>query len=407
MHASSWLKLTLLAALSPQALAQVLADPATDKAGLVARDGPWQLGDPAPDDDGTHPGTYPPKIPKGATKPSGHGNGGAHGKRSDEDFLNAHPGARRNGLDLNGNILSRGHGLRTSPKDWHNPMLPHVTKSPEALKEEKEARQAAAKAEQAVAKAEQAAAKAEQAAATSQQTAVSPRLNFEQPVRFLHNRRSVESDPVSQGQIAARSDDSDSGKLGVDADGNPIYKNRGSRRTGRTGRVVARQEQPSTLERRLQPLRGDNLDFKSSNTKKTKKKHKKKNKGKNKKKSSEQDESAPLPRDNDVYNEDGSFHKHAARRDLEPRMQPLRIDNLDPNEQDESAPLPRDNPVYDEDGSFHKHAARRDLEPRTLPKYQGDNQDPADSDRDVHMDDGSFAPQGGRRPPRRPRAFNA
>ncbi|KAI6573167.1 hypothetical protein MCOR06_011608, partial [Pyricularia oryzae] len=69
-------------------------------------------------------------------------------------------------------------------------------------------------------------------------------------------------------------------------------------------------------------------------------------------------------------------------------------DETTPEEQ-QGDPRPRENNVYNPDGSFNKYAARG-LEARTEPKYYDANADPSSRDKGVHMDDGSIAPHGRR-----------
>ncbi|TLD19079.1 hypothetical protein PspLS_09835 [Pyricularia sp. CBS 133598] len=402
MRVSTWFKFTLLAALSPQALAEVLADHGADKARLVARCEPsHKIGQPHPDD-GCQ-ATYPPQVSAGlVVKPAPKDTitapppGTVHNKRSKET-LTRFPGLRENDRDENGNELEWGEGMKISQVERANPYLPGIANREEVMKMREERRRREA----------------------IEKNAPSPRPShqrLEQPSRFPHNRRSVLSDSAPRGRITARGydRDSDSGKGGVDLDGEPIYKLDRGHRTHRTGRVFARSNPDAKkmgVDAEGNPISKDGKIhhphrrvFARSNP--------------DAKKMGVDEEGNPISKDR--QNRHPRRDSKVSARDERPATLEARLVSKMPEdlqlgpprpkpkpkkakegssteEKEEGDPRPRENPVYNEDGSFHKHAARRrGLEARNVPKYFDANVDPSSRDKGVHMDDGSIAPHGRR-----------
>ncbi|KAI6313697.1 hypothetical protein MCOR30_010182 [Pyricularia oryzae] len=376
MHISSWLKFTLLAALGPQALAKIIADQGADKGTLGASGRPHSFRDPLPGDDDNHGAGSPPPgvvVPRPHDTTTAPHPGTIHNKRTSE-ALRRFPELRENNLDEHGRELKWGEGKRLPPNLWPNSFLPQMGYRPEENKggENKE-----------------------------QAHSPSPRRGGQQS-SFPKSPRSVE------GRIAARSNDPDAGKQGVDADGNPISKLGRVHRIQRGRRVSPRGEEPSVLEARARPVLTTEPKSKSPKAKKPKEPKEPKDET-----TPEEQQGDPRPRENNVYNPDGSFNKYAARG-LEARARPVLTtepkpkspkakkpkepkepkDETTPEEQ-QGDPRPRENNVYNPDGSFNKYAARG-LEARTEPKYYDANADPSSRDKGVHMDDGSIAPHGRR-----------
>ncbi|KAI6346761.1 hypothetical protein MCOR25_010969 [Pyricularia grisea] len=338
MRVSSWLKFTVLAALSTQALADVLVDHGADKVGLVARDLPYNLGDPHP-----HPGdtgSYPAQTPPGRDVR------GSRGESTGAPSHNRNHNKRGNDKkpyftsekshDDHGVSPKWGEGKRLPQNKWPNPFLPN-TANPEAFSKEK---------------------KEDHAQSSTENPSKETNKHGAYPQAALHIRRSVQSESAPHGQIAARADDdTHSDKQGVDPNGDPIYKNGKGHRSHRNRKVLSRSEEPYTGKARLIHKMPEDLQSMPPTSPK-------------------------------------SFTPPESPRS--PKS-PKKTKTQTSTWTEEAAPLPRDNQVYNPDGSFHKHAARRDLEARNEPKYHDPYADPSSRDKGVHMHDGSIAPHG-RRP---------
>ncbi|KAI6348466.1 hypothetical protein MCOR25_010798 [Pyricularia grisea] len=392
MRVSSWLKFTVLAALGPQALAEVLADHGADTASLVARDHPYDLGEPHPQPGDTV--SYPPRIPPAGThnSPSYATNGASHKsnhhKRGDKGEQHY---ATDNNYDDHGRNLKWGEGRKLPQNQWSNPFMPHTARKEEFEKKKEDHPQ------------------------KSKEVHTCEAC----PQASLHTRRSVQSESAPQGHIAARADDDTrSGKLGVDEHGNPIYKGR----HGRSTRIVARADDDAHwgkqgVDEHGNPIRKNRHGRPTRIVARADDPH-----------------SGKLGVDehgNPIKKNGRGQRSHRNRKVLSRRMQPTSNIPEDlqpmpptspkspksPNSSrktktqtstgtGEAAPLPRDNQVYNDDGSFNKYSARRDLEARNEPKYHDTHADPSFRDKGVHMDDGSIAPHG-RRPTGKGKACRA
>ncbi|KAH8841630.1 hypothetical protein MCOR01_005583 [Pyricularia oryzae] len=161
---------------------------------------------------------------------------GTLGPLRTSEALRRFPELRENNLDEHGRELKWGEGKRLPPNLWPNSFLPQMGYRPEENKggEKKE-----------------------------QAHSPSPRRGGQQS-SFPKSPRSVE------GRIAARSNDPDAGKQGVDADGNPISKLGRVHRIQRGRRVSPRGEEPSVLEARARPVLTTEPKSKSPKAKKPK-----------------------------------------------------------------------------------------------------------------------------------------
>ncbi|TLD10188.1 hypothetical protein PgNI_06656 [Pyricularia grisea] len=457
MRVSSWLKFTVLAALGPQALAEVLADHGADTASLVARDHPYDLGEPHPQPGDTV--SYPPRIPPAGThnSPSYATNGASHKsnhhKRGDKGEQHY---ATDNNYDDHGRNLKWGEGRKLPQNQWSNPFMPHTARKEEIEKKKEDHPQ------------------------KSKEVHTCEAC----PQASLHTRRSVQSESAPQGHIAARADDDTrSGKLGVDEHGNPIYKGRHGRSTrivaradddahwgkqgvdehgnpirknrhGRPTRIMARADDPHSgklgVDEHGNPIRKSRHGRPTRIVARADDPHSGKlgvdEHGNPIRKSRHGHPTRIVARaDDDAHwgkqgvdehgnpiNKNGRGQRsHRNRKVLSRRRQPTSNIPEDlqpmpptspkspksPNSSrktktqtstgtGEAAPLPRDNQVYNDDGSFNKYSARRDLEARNEPKYHDTHADPSFRDKGVHMDDVSIAPHG-RRPTGKGKACRA